>query len=81
MSEKAHKLGIQDRDLKRALLLFRHLRATAYSDHLDPRAIRIALLFTLKCDTQFAEEKLTPEQLQQLNEIADDLFKTAGGRA
>ena len=80
MSEKARALGIPEKDLKRALMLTRHLRATAYADNLDPRAIRIALLFILKCDTEFAATVLKPDVLKRLEEIAEDLYKLAGRR-
>ena len=45
MSEKAKALRIPERDLVRALILVRNLRAQAISEDLDPRATRIALIY------------------------------------
>jgi len=78
MSEKAHALGIREKDLKRALMLIRHLRATAYSDGIDPRATRIAILFALKCDTHFARQKISEAEMKTLEEIAEEFFQQTG---
>jgi hypothetical protein len=62
--------------LIRALLLVRNLRAQAVMQHLDPKAVRVALKYALIVDTYLAKQHgLTPEEDKKLSEIAQDLFK------
>jgi len=76
MSERAHALGIPERDLKRAISLVRDLRASALADKLDPRATRIALIFGLLCDTHFARRRLKEPELSELTVIAEELYRS-----
>ena len=80
MTERAVKLGIPEKDLKKALLLLRNLRIQALNEDLDPRAIRIALLFTEKCDREWAAEKLHPVAIAAMDSIAEELYQLARQR-
>ena len=77
MVERAKALGIPEADLKRALILTRELRIQAIREGLDPRAIRIALLFIERCDRHFAVQKLHPVAIAALESIAKDLYELA----
>ena len=81
MSEKAKALGIPERDLVRALVLVRDLRARAIAEDLDPRATRIALIYADLVDFHFAKQRLTTEQLQGLRVIAYEFYKGQVRRA
>ena len=64
--------------LKRALLLAREFRLHAYTQDLDPLAIRVAIKFTLLADTDAAKEHgLTAQEDKQLDAKAEELFKMA----
>ena len=71
---KAKKLGIPEKDLKKALLLIREFRENLIRYNLDPRAGRIALIFGDQCDYYWASQKLDFKQLSILRDIASDLF-------
>jgi len=61
--------------LKSALLLVRDLRAKAFKQGLDPRAVRVALKYALMIDDYVAKEKgLTQAEEQQLEKLAQELF-------
>ena len=75
MSEKAKALGIPERDLFRALVLVRNLRARVISEDLDPKATRIALIYAERVDSHFAQQHLTPEEMTKLHEIALELVE------
>jgi len=75
MTERAHALGIPDRDLTRALSLLRSFRASALADKLDPRATRIALIYGLLCDTHFARQRINQGELLELTRIAEELYR------
>lgn len=74
MSEKAHALGIPDRDLKRALQLVRYLRASALAENLDPRATSIAISFAYRVDQYLGGKRVGPRAMIQLDQIAVELF-------
>ena len=71
---KAKALGIDELDLKAALLLVREFRREAVVHNLDARALRIALLFGNMVDFYFARQKLDVATLEKLEEISRDLF-------
>ena len=75
MSEKARALGIPEKHLTRALMLARHLRASALADGLDPRATRIAIIYLNLCDLHWASQKLNRDQLTALYEIAREFYE------
>jgi len=79
MSKRLKQLGIPEADVRQAMLFFRDLRIAALKADLDPRAIRIALLVTEKCDTEHAAKTLHPTHMAALEAIAEDLFKVAKG--
>lgn len=72
--QRAHKLGIRERDLQRALALFRNLRASAAADKVDPRAVRIALIFGLMADSKYARRKISPKENSELWLVAAELY-------
>ena len=72
---RARRLGIPEKDLKKALLLIRDFREAVIKYHLDPRAGRIALIFGDQCDYYWASQNLDFKQLSILREIASDLFR------
>ena len=71
---KAKKLGIPEKDLKKALVLIRDFSEAVIRHNLDPRAVRIALIFGDQCDYYWASQRLDFKQLSILREIASDLF-------
>ena len=71
---KAKKLWIPEFDLRKALVLIRDFRIAAEELNLDPRAVRIALIFGDLCDYHWAKDKLNVKELTALREIANDLF-------
>lgn len=71
----ARALGIPEIDLAEAMLLLRELRIKAYHSNLDPRATRIALLYGVKGDLEFAKEKLSDGELRALDDIAENIFQ------
>ena len=75
MSDRALEIGIPKRDLKRALVLVRNLRITAVHEDLDSRAVRVALLFALKCDTHFCNQRLNQSDMKVLEEIAESYYQ------
>ena len=77
MSERARQMGISDSALKRAMLLVRDLRIKAVQRGIDPRAVRIALLFAEKCDREWAAKKLHPTAMVALDTIAEELYQLA----
>jgi len=77
MSYKAKALGIPNRDLTRAMILVRDLRVKALREDLDPRATRIAIIFANLADLHFARQKLSPKDLEKLEEIARELYTQA----
>jgi len=82
--EIAHKLaalGISTTDLKKALLMIRDFRIQAVTSGIDPRAVRIALLFAEISDRHFAQQKLTGQEMEELHRIAKDLFNHAKPKA
>ena len=80
MTERAIQLGISKTDLKKALLLLRNVRIQALKENVDPRAIRIAILFTEKCDREWATEKLHPVAIAAMDSIAEELYQLARRR-
>lgn len=68
-------LQIQGRHLTRALILLRDLRIQAINEKLDPKAVRIALLYTLKCDTYHSSQKLSKAMMKALDDLAQDLIE------
>ena len=80
MSKRAQQLGIPESDLKKALLLLRDVRIRGLQENLDPRAIRIAILFTEKCDREWAQEKLHPVAIAAMDSIAEELYQLARRR-
>ena len=79
MNERLKQLGIPEADVRQALLLGRNFRIQSLKMNLDPRATRIALLVTEKCDREHAAKKLHPIAMAALEAIAEDLFKVAKG--
>ena len=75
MSDRALEIGIPKKDLKRALILVRNLRITAVHEDLDARAVRVALLFALKCDTHCCKQRLSESDMKVLEEIAETYFQ------
>ena len=71
---KAKKLWIPEYDLRKALVLIRDFRIASERLNLDPRAVRIALIFGDLCDYHFAKDKLSTKELTMLREIANDLY-------
>ena len=71
---KARKLGVPEDSLRQALVLIREFRINVTRLGLDPRAVRIALLFGDLCDYHFAKTKLSVKDLATLREIANDLY-------
>jgi len=79
VSEKAKALGIPERDLTLAMTLIRDFRIRAIKAGLDPRATRIAIIFANLSDYHFAKQRLSPEELAKLEEIARDLYAQVSG--
>ena len=77
LDNKLKALGICPMDLQQALLLTRDLRIKALKNGLDPKATRIAILFTELCDRHHSSQKLHPHEESQLQKIAQHLFRTA----
>ena len=73
-------MGISDSALKRAMLLVRDLRIKAIRRGIDPRAVRIAILFAEKCDREWAAQKLHPTAMVALDTIAEELYQLARRR-
>ena len=71
----AKVLGIPETDLTQAIVLIRELRIKAYYANLDPRATRIALLYAVKGDLEFAKDKLSERELKTLDDIAENIFR------
>lgn len=74
IDNKLKALGICPMDLKAALILVRDLRIQIIKDGIDPKAARIAILFTEFADRHFAQQKLTDAELTELHLIARALF-------
>ena len=74
MSRAAKDLGIPQNDLYYALKLVRELRTRVVTGRVDARATRIALIYANLVDRDEAKKKLTKEEMNQLSEIAVDLF-------
>ena len=79
MNKRLKQLGIPEADVRRAMIAYRDLRVAAMQTGIDPRAQRIALLVTEKCDREYAEKTLHPVTMAALEAIAEDLFKVAKG--
>jgi len=75
MSEKARALGIPESHLTRALILVRNLRAQGLLEGIDPRALRIAILYLEKTDRYFCTKKLQPREMRALEDIAEEFFQ------
>ena len=73
-------MGIPPKDIRDAMTLVRDIRIRAIQLGLDPRAIRIAVLFAEKCDREHAEKKLHPVAMAALESIAEELYQLARGR-
>ena len=71
---KAKALGINEIDLRAAVLLVREFARDVVVHNLDGRAVRIALLYAEMCDFYHARQKLSTEALEKMEEIARDLF-------
>ena len=80
MSERARQMGIRDSAIKKAMLLVRDIRIKAVRRGLDPRAVRIAILFAEKCDREWAAQKLHPTAMVALETIAEELYQLARRR-
>lgn len=50
--------GNLEEDLERAMLLVRSFRLHAVAQNLDPKAVRVAILFLKLVDDHFAAQKL-----------------------
>lgn len=79
LDDKLKALGICPLDLQKALILTREFRIHVVKDNVDPKATRIAILFTELCDREFAEQKLSSLDMIELQQIAQDLFEIAKG--
>ena len=62
-------LGISKADVTRALGLVKDLRTRAVMESLDPRAVRIALVFADAADFHVARKRLDLETLTELEAI------------
>lgn len=67
-------LRIPQAHVSRALLMVRNLRIQAIREGLDPRAMRIAILFAELSDRHFCSQKLHPVAMAALEQIARDYF-------
>lgn len=63
-------------DLIKAMTMIRGLRARAYMEKWDGRAVRCALKFAMKVDDHFARGKVSPEDEAAIEAIAEQNFKT-----
>lgn len=77
IDNKLKALGICSVDVGMALKLVRDLRITAIQDNINPKAMRVAILFAELSDRHFSQQKLHPYEESQLQKIAQDLFRTA----
>lgn len=79
MSQRAHALGIPERHIIRALQLVRYLRASAVAERLDPRATRIGIIYLNLTDLHFARQRLSPDVLMELHQIAKEYYDQVTG--
>jgi len=66
------KTGIEEKELIKALILFRDLRKKSFIRGIDPRATRIALIHTYIIDTYVAtyEIGLPKEKLKEIENVS-----------
>lgn len=73
--DRLKALGIRPIDIRQALILLRDFRIYILKASINPKATRIAILFTELADRHFAQQKLTAAEMKELQEIAEALFK------
>jgi hypothetical protein len=62
-----------EEDLRRAMLLAREFRLHAVAQNLDPKAVRVAIIFLNLIDDHFAAKKLDAKTILELEEMAQKL--------
>lgn len=77
---EANKLGISNADIKSAIFLIRDLRQKALAQGLNPRAIRIAILYLERTDKHAAEKKISFKEMNKLRQIANRLYEETAQR-
>lgn len=77
MTDRTRRMGIPDAHMKRALILVRDLRIEAIEERLDPRAVRIALIYALMTDNYASSKVLSMQQERELRRAAEEFFKIA----
>ena len=73
----AKALGFPYNDIALAMLEIRNFRLNCLRQNLDPRAIRIAILFGIKGDLHYARKELSERELQALDDIAESFFQVS----
>jgi len=59
LKERLEALGISYEDLRKALIYIRGFRAECVLSNLDPRAVRIAILFCERVDRDLAKRRIS----------------------
>lgn len=62
-----------EEDLRRAMLLAKAFRLNAVAQNLDPKAVRVAIIFLNLTDDHFAAKKLGVKTMLELEEMAQKL--------